>query len=66
MDKKAVIYCRVSTDEQAKGYSLKTQADAFEHFAIERGYTILETFNDDYSGASLERPELNRLREYVA
>jgi site-specific DNA recombinase len=65
MTKNAVIYCRVSTDEQTKGYSLKTQADACEHYAHVQGYAILEAFNDDYSGASLDRPELNRLREYI-
>jgi DNA invertase Pin-like site-specific DNA recombinase len=33
MNKAAVIYVRVSTDEQAKGYSLSTQVDACQKYA---------------------------------
>jgi site-specific DNA recombinase len=65
MTKRAAIYARVSTDDQAQGYSLKTQVEACQGFAIERGYTVLETFADDYTGTVLDRPELNRLREFI-
>ena len=66
MSKQAAIYARVSTDEQAKGYSLTTQVEACQSFAVERGYFVLEIFKDDYSGASLDRPALNKLREQIA
>lgn len=66
MSKRAVIYARVSTDDQAKGYSLKTQVDAGYQYAASRGYTVVETFQDDYTGASLDRPALNALRAFVA
>ncbi|MCB9112212.1 MAG: recombinase family protein [Anaerolineales bacterium] len=64
--KLAAVYSRVSTDEQSKGYSLQTQTDACIAYARERGYTITETFSDDYTGAALDRPALNNLRDYMA
>ena len=63
--KRAVIYARVSTDEQAKGYSLTTQVDACHHYATERGYQVQSVFKDDYTGASLDRPALNALRVHL-
>jgi site-specific DNA recombinase len=62
----AVAYTRVSTDEQAKGYSLQTQLEAIRKYSAERGYVLAEEFQDDYTGASLDRPALARLRAYVA
>jgi len=66
MIKQAAIYSRVSTDEQAKGYSLKTQIEACQAYAQERGYIVAATFSDDYTGAAIDRPELNKLRDYMA
>ena len=66
MNKKAAIYSRVSTDEQAKGYSLQTQIEACQAYAQERGYTVTAAFSDDYTGAAIDRPELNKLRDYMA
>ena len=66
MSKIAVGYARVSTDEQAKGYSLPTQLEAVRQYAARLGYQLVEEFQDDYTGASLDRPGLDRLREYVA
>ena len=64
--KQAAIYARVSTDEQSKGYSLQTQIDACQGYAKERRYAVVETFSDDYTGAALDRPALNELRDYMA
>jgi site-specific DNA recombinase len=64
--KRAAIYARVSTDEQAKGYSLKTQIEACEKFAASKGYQVVEVFSEDYSGAMMDRPELDHLRERVS
>jgi len=65
MTKRAAIYTRVSTDEQAKGYSLNTQVDACLQYAAGHGYQIVESFKEDYSGAILDRPELNKLRDII-
>ena len=66
MTKQVALYARVSTDEQAKGYSLKTQVEACQTYAKERGYTVTETFSDDYTGAVMDRPALNKLRDLIA
>jgi len=66
MTKQVAIYARVSTDEQAKGYSLQTQLEACQNYARERGYTVTETFADDYTGAVMDRPALNKLRDLIA
>jgi site-specific DNA recombinase len=66
MTKRAAIYSRVSTDEQAKGYSLSTQAEACRNYAAQKGYAVVADFNDDYSGAALDRPGLNELRDLVS
>jgi site-specific DNA recombinase len=62
----AVIYARVSTDEQGRGYSLPTQIEACRKYAIDRGYRVLKEFTDDYTGDSIDRPGLNDLREFVS
>ena len=63
--KRAIIYVRVSTDEQAKGYSLQTQVEGCQRYAEEMGYSIAATFQEDYTGTSLDRPALNEMREYL-
>jgi site-specific DNA recombinase len=63
--KRAILYARVSTDEQAaKGYSLPTQLEACQAEAARRNLSVSPklTFTDDYSGATLDRPGLAQLR----
>lgn len=62
------IYARVSTAAQAeKGYSLETQVDACRKKAVEMGaVSIKEYIDDGYSGAYLERPKLDELRDAVS
>ncbi len=63
---KAAIYSRVSTDAQERdGTSLQTQLDNSLKYCQSKGYEIYSRFSEAYSGLSLERPELNRLRELV-
>lgn len=62
------IYVRVSTQQQAEhGYSIDTQIDACRKKALELGATSIKVYTDDgYSGAYLERPALDNLRDSVA
>jgi site-specific DNA recombinase len=62
--KRAILYVRVSTDEQARsGYSLAQQLEALRDHADREGYEILEEVSDPgQCGASLEWPGLNRVR----
>jgi hypothetical protein len=64
----AILYARVSTDEQARsGYSLAQQLEALREYAAREGYEVLEEVVDPgQSGASLERPGLDRVRDLVA
>ncbi len=63
---KAVAYCRVSTKAQAEeGTSLESQQKACERLAMEKGYEVSQVFKEDWPGDSLDRPELNRLRDLM-
>lgn len=61
----AAIYVRVSTNIQAeKGYSLSDQLECCRNRAHELGaQSIKEYIDDGYSGAYLERPALEELRQ---
>jgi site-specific DNA recombinase len=65
---RAVLYTRVSTDEQARsGYSLAQQLEALREYAAREGYEVLEEVQDPgQSGARLERPGMDRVRDLVA
>lgn len=61
---KAIIYARVSTDEQAKsGNSLSVQVKACQKYAAEHGLNVVKVFTEDYTGAERieDRPEGGRL-----
>jgi len=66
--RRAVLYARVSTEEQVRsGYSLAQQLEALREYATREGYEILEEVTDPgQSGASLERPGMDRVRDLVA
>lgn len=62
----AAIYCRVSTDNQEQeGTSLQTQLEACLEYCQGKGYEVVYRFSEAYSGLSLERPNLDELRELV-
>jgi site-specific DNA recombinase len=66
--KRAILYARVSTEEQARsGYSLAQQLEALREYTAREGYEVLEEVIDPgQSGASLERPGMDRVRDLVA
>src|SRR5919107_2433247 len=66
--KRAILYARVSTEEQAKkGYSLAQQLEALREYALREGYEVWEEVTDaGQSGASLERPGMDLVRDMVA
>src|SRR5215208_1073807 len=66
--KRAILYARVSTDEQARsGYSLAQQLEALKAYVAREGYEVLEEESDPgQSGASLERPGMDRVRDLVS
>jgi site-specific DNA recombinase len=65
---RVALYIRWSTDDQAEGTTLEVQVDACRQYAGGRGWTVRDELvfvDDGYSGGSLERPALRRLREAV-
>ena len=66
--KRAILYARVSTEEQARsGYSLAQQLEVLRKYVVGEGYEVLEEVMDPgHSGASLERPGMDRVRALVA
>ena len=65
--KRAILYARVSTEEQARsGYSLAQQIEALRAYAAGEGYEVLEEVLDPgQSGANLARPGMDRVRDLV-
>lgn len=65
--KNAVIYTRVSTDEQAeKGFSLRYQQEKLRKYCETQSIDIVAHFQDDYSAKTFDRPEFKKLKEYVS
>jgi site-specific DNA recombinase len=66
--KRAVLYARVSGEDQAKkGYSLADQLDTLRDRCSTNDYEVIDEVQDrGFSGAYLERPGLDRVREMVA
>lgn len=64
--KKAVIYLRVSTEEQVDNFSLDTQEDICRKEATKRGYEVIEIFREEGRSAKtiVGRPVLISLLEY--
>ncbi len=64
--KKAVLYLRVSTEEQVDNFSLDTQRDICTKEALKRGFEVTETFREEGRSAKTitGRPVLIELLEY--
>src|ERR671926_1357482 len=63
------LYARVSTQRQAQADGMAQQIDRLQTHALQQGWTVApeHVFRDDgYSGASLKRPGLERLRDRAA
>lgn len=63
---RAVTYSRVSTEEQVDNTSMRTQLEAIHKYASEHDMEVVKDCIDaGVTGATLDRPELNELRELV-
>jgi len=63
--KKAVIMCRVSSDEQAKGYSLDVQLESLTRHCVREDIEIIKHFKEDHSAKNFSRPEFKKFLEYA-
>jgi site-specific DNA recombinase len=58
------LYARVSTERQQERGTVSSQLDALRAAAKSDGHQVVAEFVDDgYSGARLDRPALDRLRD---
>lgn len=63
---KAVIYCRVSSRKQeSDGSGLSAQESTCRDFAKQKGYEVVEVFQDVMSGKAHARPGLQRLLDLL-
>ena len=66
-DKQAIVYCRVSTQEQKnKGSSIDRQLEDCRAYASSKEMEIIAEITDDFSGGTLERPGFLQLRALLA
>ncbi len=66
---KVALYARVSTQRQAQTQNIEQQLERLQAHVQAQGWTVAseDIFRDDgYSGATLKRPGLDRLRDRVA
>lgn len=63
---RAIIYARVSTDEQAEsGTSIDNQIEKSLAYAASRNLQVVNIFKEDYTGKVLDRPELIKVRDML-
>lgn len=65
----AAIYARVSSDQQKEEKTIASQTAALVEFAQSEGYRVPAEWileDEGYSGASLVRPSLERVRDLAA
>jgi len=68
-DFRVAIYARVSSDQQAEAGTIASQIEALKDRVAKEGLKLEEEFtfvDEGYSGATLVRPALERLRDVVA
>ncbi len=64
--KKAFLYIRVSTDEQAdKGYSLKHQEERLRSYCQFQNIEVVELYKDDHSAKTFERPAFQQFLSFI-
>jgi site-specific DNA recombinase len=64
---RALLYVRVSTSEQGTaGYSMRQQLEALRSYCKDNNIEVVAEFEDTSSGASLDRPGLDALRDTVS
>jgi site-specific DNA recombinase len=63
------IYARVSSDQQTEAHTIASQLSALRTRVAADGFTLpdeMQFMDEGYSGATLVRPGLERLRDLVA
>ncbi len=62
--KKAILYIRVSTDEQAeRGHSLANQEEKLRNYCAQNSIEVAGFYREDHSAKTFERPQFTKLLE---
>ena len=65
MGKNVILYCRVSSDEQAHGTSLPYQEERLRDYCNRNQHNIIECYKEDYSAKTFkDRPEIQKIMTY--
>ncbi len=65
MKRKAILYTRVSTDEQNNGYSPSDQKDKLYRYCENNNIEVVGFYHDDESGKSFDRPEWIKIMKFI-
>lgn len=65
MKQRAILYTRVSTDEQNNGYSPADQKERLIKYAEQNNIEIVAFYHDDESGKSFNRPQWLNIMNYL-
>ena len=65
MKRRAIIYTRVSTDEQNNGYSPSDQKDKLHKYCENNNIEIVGFYHDDESGKTFNRPEWINIMQFI-
>lgn len=66
LERKAIIYCRVSSKRQkAEGHGLVSQETVCRVYADNKGYTVAGVFQDDLTGAIFDRPGIHEMLAFL-
>lgn len=61
-----ITYGRVSSEEQALGFSLRNQKAILETYCSVKGFSIIKHYDENYSGKNFDdRPAFNELLKFV-
>jgi site-specific DNA recombinase len=65
MDNRAIIYVRVSSEEQAKGYSPDAQLRLLRDYAEKNGLEVVHEYNESQSATYQGRSDFARMVEAI-
>jgi site-specific DNA recombinase len=65
MKQRAILYTRVSTDEQNNGYSPADQKDRLTKYCEQNNIDVIAFYHDDESGKTFDRPEWLNIMSYL-
>ena len=65
MNEGVALMSRVSSEEQAKGYSLDVQEDNLKNYCNKEQLQVVYLFREDHSAKSFNRPEFKKFLQYA-